>query len=138
MSDPQDQSHSGFDPGGAAGGRSGDPSAGGPGPEAQRFWGEYGRRTRSGGHREQRGTANQPSNGHGSSAGHPHECLDWCPICRTADVLRSTASPELREQIQNLQRDAVETLRALLDAYLERLGEKPERRGSPVEDIPIE
>ena len=138
MSDPQDHSHSRSEPGSAGGSRPGDPGAGGPGAEAQRFWGEYARRTRAGGHREERGTSGQPRNGGGSAAGHPHECLDWCPICRTADVLRSTASPELRGQIQNLQRDALVTLRALLDAYLERLGERPARGDSPVEDIPIE
>jgi hypothetical protein len=136
MSDPRDHSHSGFESGGAPGEGPGDPSD--RGPEAQRFWGEYARRTRPGGHREERGTARQAGNGQGSAAGHPHECLDWCPICRTADVLRSTASPELRGQIQSLQRDAVVTLRALLDAYLEHLGEQRQRRGTPVEDIPIE
>jgi hypothetical protein len=132
MSDPQEHSDSGFE-------------SRGPGqgseraePEAQRFWGEYARHTRPGGHREERGVG-QTGNGHGSAtAGHPHECVDWCPICRAADLLRSTASPELRGQIQSLQRDAVVTLRALLDAYLERLEERPGRHGSPVEDIPIE
>jgi hypothetical protein len=40
--------------------------------------------------------------------------------------------------VQNLQRDAVVTLRALLDAYLERSGERRPGGDSAVEDIPIE
>jgi len=130
MSDPQDHSMSGFESGGPAGGD--------PGDEAQRFWGEYARRPRSGGHREGRRVTGEAGNGQGSAANHPHECLDWCPICRTADVLRSTASPELRGQLQSLQRDALVTLRALLDAYIERVEDGPSRRGTQVEDIPIE
>jgi hypothetical protein len=130
MSDPQDHSQSGFEPGGAAGH---DPS-----DEAKRFWGEYARSTRSGGQRGDRGPAGEAGNGHGSAAAQSHECLDWCPICRTADVLRASAPPELRGQIQSLQHDALVTMRALLDAYIERVGENPARRSSPVEDIPIE
>ena len=128
MSDPRDPNRSGFDPGGAAGP---DPAA-----EAQRFWGEYARRTRPGGQREAQGPGPEPGNGHGAPAA--HECLDWCPICRTADVLRSTAPPELREQVQGLQRDAMVAVRAILDAYIERADSRPDRGGSAVEDIPIE
>ena len=51
-------------------------------------------------------------------AGHQLECVEWCPICRTADVLRSTAPPELREQWQAVQREALLTMR--------RHGRKPE------------
>jgi hypothetical protein len=69
--------------------------------------------------------------------GHPTECLDWCPICRTADVLRATTSPELREQFQQLQREALVTVRTLLDYDIGRLDEQT-RRATPVEEIPIE
>ena len=131
MSDPRDHSQSEFDPQQAR-----EPEAG---AEAQRFWGEYARRPRSSGFREGRGVTGEAGNGHGSAADHPHECLDWCPICRTADVLRASAPPELRDQVQGLQRDALVTLRALLDAYIERSGEgSRERRDSGVEDIPID
>lgn len=65
------------------------------------------------------------------------ECLEWCPICRTADVLRATATPELREQLNQVQREALITVRALLDHYLERLDDKPQR-ATRVEDIPID
>jgi hypothetical protein len=51
--------------------------------------------------------------------------------------VRATTSPELREQFNQIQREALVTVRALLDHYLERLDEQP-RRSRPVEDIPIE
>jgi hypothetical protein len=117
---------------------SGGPGEGDPADEAQRFWGEYARRPRSGAYREGRGTTGQAGNGQGSAANHNHECLDWCPICRTADVLRASAPPEIRDQLQSLQRDALVTLRALLDSYIDRLENSPGREGSAVEDIPIE
>jgi hypothetical protein len=129
MSDPQDHSQSGFEPGGT--------SRPDPGDEARQFWGQYARRTRPANQRAERGPAPEAGNGHGD-AGRAHECLEWCPICRTADVLRASAPPELREQVQGLQRDALVTLRALLDAYLDRVDDGKARQSSPVEDIPIE
>jgi hypothetical protein len=60
------------------------------------------------------------------------------PATGTAPPPRASAPPELRGQIQSLQHDALVTMRALLDAYIERGGESPARSGSPVEDIPIE
>lgn len=65
------------------------------------------------------------------------ECVEWCPICRAADVLRATAPPELREQWQTVQREALLTTRALIDSYLERIDGDAER-GPRVQDIPIE
>ena len=67
------------------------------------------------------------------------QCLDLCPICRAADVLRATATPEMRDQWQSVQREALETLRAFVDYYLERLDEQPAAEPEPgVVDIPIE
>lgn len=65
------------------------------------------------------------------------QCLELCPICRGADLLRASGPPELRGQISDLQREALMTLRALIDHYLERLDQPPadERR---VEEIPID
>jgi hypothetical protein len=65
------------------------------------------------------------------------ECLEWCPICRAADVLRASAPPELRDQWQTVQREALLTTRALIDSYLERLDSEPDR-APRVQDIPIE
>jgi hypothetical protein len=73
------------------------------------------------------------------ASGHDGElrCVELCPICRAADVLRATGPPELRGQISEFQREALLTLRALLDHYLERLDSEP-AAGRTVEDIPIE
>ncbi len=69
---------------------------------------------------------------------HERECVDWCPICRSADVLRATTTPEMREQLQGIQRDALVGIRALLDSYIERLERDRRDQGARVEDIPIE
>ena len=124
MHEPGDHSQSEFEPGGA-----------------RRFWGEYARSTRPGASRHgDEPPRGGPGNGSGgtSASTDDHECVEWCPICRTADVVRAGTPPELRDQWQSLQRDALVTLRALLDAYLERLGEQPRRADARVEDIPIE
>jgi hypothetical protein len=63
--------------------------------------------------------------------------VDWCPICRTADVVRATLPPEVREQWHTLQRDALHALRATIDAYLERSGQEGAAERVSVEDIPI-
>ena len=64
-----------------------------------------------------------------------HQCVERCPICRGADVLRSTSTPELRGQWQTVQREALVTMRAMIDHYLERLDEdeqpRPRGRGHP-------
>jgi hypothetical protein len=128
MNDPRDPSRSEHPP---------EPPFGAPG-DAERFWQQFGRSGSS--HRRQRAAGPPPAgNGGATEPVHDHECLEWCPICRTAEVVRSGASPELREQFQGLQRDAVVAVKALLDAYLERIddpGRRPGRSGN-IEDIPI-
>ena len=75
-----------------------------------------------------------------AASGHAHDgemqCLELCPICRAADLLRATGPPELRGQISEFQREALLTLRALLDHYIERI-DPPGEAGDRVEDIPI-
>ena len=66
------------------------------------------------------------------------ECVEWCPVCRTADVLRATAPPEIREQWQAVQREALLTLRSLIDGYLERIDDHQPERSPRVQEIPIE
>jgi hypothetical protein len=135
MSDPRDPSRP-------------DPPIRGP-EDAQRFWAQY-RRSDSGAFpggdpasatgegRAAGDPGPRSANGGGTGVpGHEHQCLEWCPICRTAEVVRASASPELREQFQSLQKDALVTLRSLLDVYLERIGEAERRSHSSVEDIPI-
>ena len=64
-------------------------------------------------------------------------CVELCPICRAADILRASGPPELRGQINEFQREALLTLRTLLDHYLERLDEPPPAEDR-VEEIPID
>ncbi len=114
----------------------------GPSPGAERFWERYGeaRRhgSRNGGDGKAAGAGGEPAAGTGHE---DHVCLEWCPICRGAEVVRASASPELREQLEAIQRDALALVRALIDAYLVRQAEAPPAppRGSDrgVEDIPI-
>ena len=81
-----------------------------------------------------------------------HQCLDWCPICRGADLLRETVPPELQEQFRIVQRDALLLAQAMIEAHLERLkreapgqgrgvpgdGPEPPPEESGVSSIPIE
>ncbi len=58
-------------------------------------------------------------------------------------MVRATTPPELRDQWQTIQRDALVMVRALIDSYLQRVGEddRGERGPEPehrVEDIRIE
>ena len=65
-------------------------------------------------------------------------CVELCPICRGAEVLRATASPEMREGWHSVQRETLLTMRALIDSYLERLEADGGEQGPRVEEIPIE
>lgn len=69
----------------------------------------------------------------------PAGCVEFCPICRGADVLRATTSPEMRESWQSVQREALVTMRALIDHYLSRLDEAEAQAAGPtVEEIPLD
>jgi hypothetical protein len=65
------------------------------------------------------------------------QCLEFCPICRTADVMRATMPEEFREHMHNLQREGLLAMRTLLDHYIQHL-ERQRARSVPIEDIPIE
>ncbi len=133
MSEPHEHNPSGFEqPPGATGG--GQRSGG-----ANRFWEQYS--SARGGRSEARNgepggaRAADPSS---SSPAAEHECLDWCPICRGAEVVRGTSPPELRGQLQTVQRDALVLMRALIDAYLVRLGAHEAHAAHRVEEIRID
>ena len=137
MPEPHEQHNpSGFDPFGP-----GEP----PGPEpgnASRFWEQYSSARGARGPRNGRQEP-EPETGANGEPAREHECLDWCPICRGAEVVRATTPPELRDQWQTIQRDALVMMRALIDSYLQRVGEndRDERGPEPehrVEDIRIE
>jgi hypothetical protein len=78
-----------------------------------------------------------PASGRESGHGLEFECLDFCPICRTADVLRATMPAEFQDHWHAWQREMLLAVRSLLDHYIERI-ESERRRAVQVEDIPIE
>jgi hypothetical protein len=65
------------------------------------------------------------------------QCLDFCPICRAADVVRATMPAEFQEHWRAWQREMLLAVRSLVDHYVEHLDREP-RRGVSVEDIPVE
>ena len=82
---------------------------------------------------------NQPDPPRPAANGTPppeHRCLELCPICRGAELLRGGDAPELRGQLDDVGREALLTMRALIDHYLERSERAP--RGPRVEEIPID
>lgn len=108
---------------------------------AGRFWELYGN-AGAGGPAHERGPAEPPppESPPGPAADAPpngHECLEWCPVCRGAEVLRAGAPPEIRGQLQAVQRDSLLMLRALIDNYLQRPPSPAPPEADGVEDIPI-
>jgi hypothetical protein len=66
-------------------------------------------------------------------------CVELCPICRAADVLRATAPDDIKDQWQAVQREALLTMKAAIDRYVERLEDaEAAERGPRVQDIPID
>ncbi|MGI8632069.1 MAG: hypothetical protein ACR2NA_05905 [Solirubrobacterales bacterium] len=84
------------------------------------------------GFRELRDALGSAGAGHGGE----QQCLDFCPICRAADALRTALPPEAQEHWQSLQREMAFVLRAALDHYLTR--QPPPDAEVQVEDIPID
>ncbi len=122
-------------------------------PGADRFWGQFSqsRAGRSSAESESDpGVNGQPDSGAREGGG--HGCLEWCPICRSAELFRHTVSPELRQQAESIQHEAMGVLKAFLDAYAEKAGspgssgadghksrEEPEEPPAPrVTDIPLD
>src|SRR5918996_434003 len=71
-----------------------------------------------------------------SHGGGELRCVELCPICRAADVLRATAPDDIKDQWQVVQREALLTMKAAIDRYVERLDAEPPERGPSVQDIP--
>ena len=93
-------------------------------PGADRFWGQFsqskaGRSTSEEEAGPATGGASDP--GQGGQSGHG-DCLEWCPICRSAELFKNTVSPELRQQAESIQHEAIGVLKAFLDAYAEKSG----------------
>lgn len=88
------------------------------------------------GQRRSRPDGGEAGGGEANGAGPPPREPDPAAIVVLLDALRLAAPAELQDRVTALIREALLTLRALIDHYLERLDEQPgERR---VEDIPID
>lgn len=140
MSEPQPEPNpSGSEPAGG-------PTAPTPGPSAgaNRFWEQYGEARRHGSRDGENGGGRKEAGAGQDAASAPaqHECLEWCPICRGAEVVRASTPPELRDQLEAIQRDALAMVKALIDAYLAKQADRSDARarkpGRDVEDIPID
>jgi hypothetical protein len=66
------------------------------------------------------------------------QCLDFCPICRTADVVRATMPAEFQEHWRAWQREMLLAFRSLVDHYIEHLERDRRGGGISIEDIPVE
>jgi len=66
------------------------------------------------------------------------QCLELCPICRAADVLRAAAPDDIKDQWRAVQREALLTMKVAIDRYVEHLDSEPADRGPRVQDIPID
>jgi hypothetical protein len=62
--------------------------------------------------------------------------LDFGPLLMLLEAVRRGIPKELEDQFNQLIREVLLTLRALIDWYLERLDRRPEE--PKVEDIPID
>jgi len=121
-------------------------------PGAERFWGQFSETKAGRTHAEEEPPASQPR----EQQEEGQHCLEWCPICRSADIVRSTAPPDAIGQVQAIQNEAIGVLRSFLALYAERSGQTGgdaagaedsrarggsadrQRRGSEVRDISID
>jgi hypothetical protein len=71
-----------------------------------------------------------------NGAGPPPPAPDPAALFVLLDALRLAAPPDLQDRLTALIREALLTLRALIDHYLERIDAPPADR--KVEDIPID
>lgn len=78
----------------------------------------------------------RPSAGWTGREGAGHECLEWCPICRTADIVRAGFGPELQAPLRDIQREGLSILRSAIDLYIQHLEDEPPPR--PAGEAPTE
>jgi hypothetical protein len=92
-------------------------------PGADRFWGQFSQ-TKAGRTHSGQG-APEPEAPPREEGQH---CLEWCPICRSADIVRATTSPEAIGQVQAIQNEAIGVLKSFLAIYAERTGQGADRQ----------
>ena len=96
-------------------------------PGAERFWGQMSQAKagRSGAEEPRPEPEPDPEAEAGSEPRHGHECLEWCPICRSSELLKGVTSPEVRHQLQSIQNEALQVVKAFAAAYSERTADDP-------------
>ncbi len=94
-------------------------------PGAERFWGQFSETKAGRTHAEEEPPASQP----GEQQEEGQHCLEWCPICRSADIVRATTAPEAIGQVQAIQNEAIGVLRSFLALYAERSGQTGDDAG---------
>lgn len=88
-------------------------------PGADRFWGQFSQAKAGRTHAEQEAPAPEPE----AAREEGQHCLEWCPICRSVDIVRATTSPEAIGQVQAIQNEAIGVLKSFLAIYAERTGQ---------------
>lgn len=88
-------------------------------PGADRFWGQFSQ-SKAGRTVGESESATEREQGREQASSGSEQCLDWCPICRSAELFRTTVSPELRQQAESIQHEAIGVLKAFLDAYADK------------------
>jgi hypothetical protein len=94
-------------------------------PGADRFWGQFSQAKAGRTHAEEEPAKPEPE----ASREEGQHCLEWCPICRSADIVRATAPPDAIGQVQAIQNEAVGVLKSFLAIYAERSGQGGGSRG---------
>jgi hypothetical protein len=66
------------------------------------------------------------------------QCVGFCPICRSAELLRAFATPELRSAWNEFQHELTRALRAAAARYAESGESEQADPGERITEIPIE
>jgi len=88
-------------------------------PGADRFWGQFSQTKAGRSHADEEPPAPEPE----TPREEGQHCLEWCPICRSADIVRATTSPDAIGQVQAIQNEAIGVLKSFLAIYAERTGQ---------------
>lgn len=52
------------------------------------------------------------------------ECVEWCPICRAAELFKAV-SPEMSQQLREVQREGLALARSAIDLWIQHLEDEP-------------
>lgn len=89
-------------------------------PGAERFWGQFSQARAGRAEIDEEPSGSQDPDGDQAANEPGHHCLEWCPICRSAELLQAATSPEVKQQIQAIQNEAIQVFKAFAALYAER------------------